>query len=281
MTQHTNLDSARKAMELTKPIEEEKEKKRKHLLNNAAAYTTIMVIVLSAALYSFNSGYSSVYNIPVSAMPVNLKSYIPVTVQFIGVTTWILYYISTIQQEKALKRRKYNLMRVMYGFTVISVLMEYNHIDRYFKTVFRIAIPLIISLIVELALYYRRRPVKNKTIDELTYRMRTEDYVFDRILYSYLVRYGICILVLAVIFARPYGRLSANAKSDYQVFTFHHRMYAVILEYDDRVLAQEVTNDDDTLSIDITDYRYIDKSGLKLHYKEYDSVVLQAGDVDA
>jgi hypothetical protein len=160
----------------------------------------------------------------------------------IGVMIWILYYVSMIQQEKALKKRKYNLLRVMYGFSIISILISYNHLDRFLGTMWRLVIPLLISVLIELGLYYLRRPVKRKTIDETSYKMRTEDYVFDRILYSYLVRYGICFLVIAVILAEPIGRLSAKAKCDYQICFYDDKTFAVILEYDERVLVQQATN---------------------------------------
>lgn len=273
MAQHTNVDSARKAAELTKPLEEEKKKKRTYLFSNAATYISIFVIVLSVVLYSYNKGYSSVYCIPVNTIPIDVKRYIPVAVQVLGVTTWILYYVSTVQQERTLKKRKYNLLRVMYGYTVLSVLMTYNNIDQFLGTIWRIAIPLVVSVVTELALFYLHKPKKSKAIDEITYKIRTEDYVFDRILSTYLGRYGIGVLVIAVILAQPVGRLSARAKCDYQIFTCDYKTYAVIVEYDDKVLAQEIIENEDTLSIDVSSYKYIEKNGLKLIYKKYENVV--------
>ena len=281
MTQYTNVDSARKAAELTKPLEVEKEKKRTHLLNNAATYISILVFALSVVLYSYNKGFSSVYSIPVNAMPIDIKSYIPIAVQVIGVMMWILYYVSMVQQEKALNKRKFNLLRVMYGFSIIHILMSYNQLDRLLGTIWSLVIPLLISLLFESGLYFFRRPVKRKAIDESTYKMRIEDYVFDRILSSYLVRYGLCFLVIAVIFAEPIGRLSAKAKCDYQICFYDDKAFAVILEYDDRVLVQQATTvNENTLYIDISNYRYIEKDGLKLINQKYEKVSLLTGNGD-
>lgn len=66
----------------------------------------------------------------------------------------------------------------------------------------------------------------------------------------------------------------ARSNHYYRTLAYEDNLYAVIVEYSDEVLVESIEINDDTLTIDTSEYRYLSKDGLVFSYNEYDDVII-------
>ena len=273
-TTYSNFEAAIKAKELFDPIEDEDRKKRKEVFGNVATIISTLAIFLTIVLFSYNIGYSSVYNIPVKCVPLDLKSYIPVTISVCGMMSYFFWYYALIKTDFALKKRKINVLRIIYGMIILYYLLKIIHIDYYTGKIWLLFVSISFSLILEVIVFLAKRPRKRKNISKTEYDIKVEDYLINRFLFSHFVKTGICFICITVLLAPSLGRLSARANNEYQTCLFNNEQYSVIVDYGDQVLIQRAKENNNMLTICISDYTFISKNNIQFVYKQYDSVEL-------
>lgn len=290
----TMKDAVIEAESITKPFEEESKKKRSYLIENATAIIAFLTVGLFIILYAFNTGYYGAFSIPVECISVDLKSYIPVAIQVIGLAMLIIRYISLVKTDVALKKNTINPMRILYGAIVLMSIITYNHyhilldtirinlptVNKYIPVgmILVFAIPIAISVGVELYIYFLRKPRKNTKLNKQEYAMRMTDMVNDRFFYSYFYKGGLFIIVLAITIVPYLGKLSAKAKREYQIITVDDASYAVIFTEADRYLVQSATVQGEELTIDTSSFKYFDKDAGEVRYLQFDEVALEKTD---
>ena len=276
--QYTAEDAIADAKKLAEPSEK-KEKRKKYFFENLASLISIFVIALSIVLYSYNSGFCKVYNLPESCMPLDLRSYIPVAISLLCLMLVFSFYLSYIKTDIALKRKQFNLIRILYGLIIIGYLIRINNINQLLSAKIIILISLLSSLLIELCVYLfllcYTVPRQNRPISRFEYKQRLENFVHDRFIYSYLVKYGVFIMIFATLIAPVFGKLSANTKHLYQITEKDSFQYAVIVEYSDRVLVQPATIEAGALHINTNRYEYLPKDNLNLQYTEFETVIIE------
>lgn len=274
MSPITKKDAVIRAQVLTKSLEDKTINKGKVLFEHSATYISIFAIVMIIVLYAFNTGNLREYNIPVECMKLDLRSYIPLATQMIGVSLWGLYYISYVKTDKVLKKNRFHLLRAAYGALIILTIMNYNHLYIAFGSVTVIIISIVIPVAIELIHYCFSKPARNKVISDIEYNMLVEDYTYNNIFNAYFIKCGIFVIIIAVTIAPLLGRISAKSKLEYQVCENMGIKYAVIIDYGDRVLAEKVSEAEKQLTIDTSSYHYFLKDDMTFEYKEYESVVI-------
>jgi len=273
----TSEDVIIEAKKLTSPTKKAKQRK-KYFFENTASLVTVFIIALTIVLYSYNTGFCSIYNIPVECMPLDLKSYIPVAIRLISLLLICSFYLSYIKTEKVLKKPRFNLIRVLYGFWILYVLIRINNINHLLgvkaSILISIGMSFFLEFIVFLGLWTSIAPKINSPISLSEYNHRLESFVHDRFIYSYLVKYGVFILIIATLIAPLLGKISAKTKHYYQIIEINNMHYSVIVEYSDRVLVQPATIAEGILHIETSKYEYLPKDNLCLQYNYYDQVVI-------
>lgn len=277
MEHPTKRDAFLEAKQLVSPHEYEQKKTRKVILENAAAIISVLVAGLSLVLYAYNGGYCKVFNLPVEVLPLEIDQYLPVAVQLVGVSVYILYYVSLVKTERLLDKRRFSFLRIMYGYLIISNIFTANHFDDLIGKWWSIAVYLGIPILFELLFYRMKMPTKNEEVSDTEKKILTEDYVFNRIFYSYYVQCGIFIVAIALIFAPLIGKTSAKANLNYQLCEIDNQLYAVIVDYDSTVLVQKAKEINDKLVINNESYEYVQKEDLEFVYCEYEKVIIQKG----
>ena len=94
----------------------------------------------------------------------------------------------------------------------------------------------------------------------------------------YYIKYGIFLVVLPVAFGPLLGEFSAKAEREYQTCVVQDTTYAVVVDYSDRVLVQQATEENGVLTIDTSRYFYFDKNDLILRYSKYEGVTIGLDD---
>ena len=269
---YTYNDVAKKTNEIIAPIEEEAKKKRKELINNAATIISILTIGIFVTLYYYYSGYCKVYNIPINCAPIDIKSFIPVAGYAMTIFLWFLYYIIEVREDRLLKRNRFNPLRIMYGVLVFQSLFFSIHLDYIIGKVFCGIIAVSVSLIHEAVMFYIHKPKEENKINRITYSMKVEDRIHGRLFFSYYVKTGLFYVFIAIVLTPYIGKLFASTKLDYSIFQKSGKSYAVIIEYDDKVLAQCVRISENSLFINNISYAYFNKNDIVLQYRTFDSV---------
>ena len=270
----TEKDAAIRASVLTKSVEEKTINKGKELFEHSATYISTLAIVMIIVLYAYYTGYLRQYNVPLECMKLDLKSYIPLATQFIVLSIWGLNYISYAKADKLMKKNRFHFLRVFYGVLIISVLLYYNHLNKVFGSITVVFISIGIPVAVELLHYFFSRPARNKIISSIEFNMLVEDFTYNNIFNTFFFRCGIFIIMFLVILAPIVGSLSAKSRSVYQVCENNGTKYAVIIDYDDRVLAEKVSEVENKLSIDTSSYHYFLKDDMTFENKEYEKVII-------
>lgn len=290
----TMKDVVIEAESIAKPFEEESKKKRSYLIKNATAIIAFLTVGLLIILYAFNTGYYGIFSIPVECISVDLKSYIPVAIQVIGLAMLIIRYISLVKTDVALQENTINPIRIFYGAIVLISIITYNHyhilldtirinlptINKYIPVgmILVFVIPIAISIGAELYIYLLRKPRKNTKLNRQEYTMRKKDMVNDRFFYSYFYKGGLFIIVLAITIVPYLGKLSAKAKREYQIITVEDASYAVIFTEADRYLVQSATVQGKKLTINTSSFQYFDKDVGEVRYLQFDEVAIEKTD---
>ncbi len=291
----TIRDAAVEAESITKPYDEQSQKRRQYAIQNAAAIISFLTVGLIIILYAFNRGYYGVYNIPIECVPIDLKSYIPVAIQAIGLAMIGLQYAMHLKTDSVLKKRRYNPLRVLYGTIILqSIIVNNNYhflwnklqldipfTDRYIPigVVLSFLIPLAISAGIESFVYFSKTPIFRPNFDETVtkqvYEMRKEEFVFEHFYYSYYIKGGIALIILAVLLVPSLGKLSAKAKRKYPIISVDDALYAVILIEADRCLVQPAIVQEKQLRIDTSSFRYYNKNAGEIWYQQFEDVAME------
>lgn len=272
---YTYNDVKKKAYEIIAPIEEEAKKKRKELLNNAATVISILTIGIFVTLYYYYSGYCKVYNIPINCAPIDIKSFIPVAGYAMTIFLWLLFYVIEVREDRLLKRNILNPLRIMYGVLVFQSLFFSIHLDYLIGKLPCVIIAVFISLISEILMFYIHKPKKENKIDKRTLNVKVENRIHDRLFFSYYVKTGLYCVFIAIVLVPYIGKLFASTKRDYSIFQKSGKAYAIIIEYDDKVLAQCAQISENSLFINNKSYEYFEKNEIELQYKTFDSVSIK------
>lgn len=276
MSSLTKQDVVIEAAEKTKGIRENERRSAKKTFENIAAIISILAIFLSIVLYAYNYGYCKVFNLPVHCVPIDLKRYLPFAINIVSMLLYILYYATHYKTDKVLEKNRINIMRIFYGFAIVLYFINYNLINNVIGTIWTFIISLTLPLIIELMLYRLKQPRKNKPVNENEHKTLLEDSVYDMLLYNSYIKPGTFILILTVTLASPFGQLKAKAADQYQTFSCNNTLYAVVVDYDEKVLAQEAIETEKTLTIKTDYYLYIPKDTVTFSYNKYDDVIISA-----
>lgn len=160
MSNLTKQDVAIEAIEKTRDIRETEEKNTKKAFENIAAIISILAIFLSIVLYAYNSGYCKVFNLPAHCVPIDLKRYLPFAINMIGLLLYILYYFAQYKTDKVLEKNRINFMRIFYGVIIVLTFINYNLISNVIGTTWTFIISFTLPFIIELLLYFFKRPKK-------------------------------------------------------------------------------------------------------------------------
>lgn len=271
---------AKKAADTITPLTSRENAFRKNLSSNIAVITTLVTVSAYVVLYAFKVGYYSIFNIPATCIRVDLRDYLPVLVQISAISIYLVWYTIYISVDVAYKRASFQWMRICYGCLIIYMLFSMNGIlnripgTHVIIIVFSGAIG--IELLVYLLLKLRFKGFSNvKKKDE---EKAIENAVSDLLLYNSIVRSGVLFLIIAVTIAPFIGRLFANNLSTFQVFSNNDKEYAVIIDYGEKVLAQESRAENRTIIIDISHYLYLSKDDISFENATYDGVNLISDD---
>ena len=93
-------------------------------------------------------------------------------------------------------------------------------------------------------------------------------------MYTYYFKFGIAFLAIAVVLAPYVGEIKAKANLEYQTFADSDIQYAIIVDYNDKVLVQRSKEENDVLTIYADSYSYVSKEDLSITYKKYEEVII-------
>lgn len=274
MADLTKGEIFREAQEKIKPITSEVEGRKKKLIENAAVIISFSVIVLSIILYAFNTGYCRVFNLPTDVMSLDMIILLPLAFQILSIASFILLYISSLKADRALKKNRFNFVRIIWGSFIVSYFFSVNNVPAVIGRWRNLLLSYLIPLLAETMIYWIKRPKKNKKVTEAEHQTVLEDTVQDSIFATYYIRYGIFLVVLPMVFAPNLGEFSAKAAREYQTCVVENTTYAVVVDYEDKVLVQQAVEQDSSLQIDTSSYTYFDKKDIIFRYVEYESVVI-------
>lgn len=248
----------------------------KHAIENAAIITTLITIGSYIVMYAYKAGFYSVFNIPVMCVRVSLKDFLPMLFQISGLSIYILWYIVALKQDVILKRKRLNGYRIMYGYLIIYMILHSNGIFNLFPHNYPTYLPILFSIglscAMELFLNLNKPPKKDKAIPKVTQKIEFEDIVTGILIYRYYIKTGFFVLAVAVTLAPFWGKLIAKSNVNYQVFDYNEKRYAVIVDYDDTIIAQRVEMGNGAMAINTSSYLYLQKNGIQFTYDKFDSV---------
>lgn len=272
MADLTKVEIFREAQEKIKPIINEIEGRKKKLIENAAVIISSSVIALSIILYAFNKGYCEVFNLPTEVMSLDMTRLLPLAFQILSIAIYILFYISSLKADRVLKRNRFSLGRTGWLFLIISHFFSVNNVPAVIGRWWSLLLICLISVMVEIVRYRAKKLKKAAKVTEAEHQLVMEDTVQESIFATYYIRCGIFAIVLPFVIAPVLGEFSANAERNYQTCIVNEITYAVVVDYEDKVLVQQAAEQNGTLQIDTSSYTYFDKKEIVLQYKEYTSV---------
>ena len=274
MPEVTRSDVIHEAIEKVKPTKDKANEQRKRLIEHTGAIISISIVVLSLALYSYNTGYCSVFRLPPECMPLNVTSYLPLAIQLCSLTIYILAYFSSLKTTQILNKIRIHYIRILYGWFIILTL--FNSLRTLIGGLWFLFISLAIPIIVEILFVLKktRQKDRNRKVTSIEYNIMLEDMIKNSIFNTYYMGYGLCLLALIVVLAPAFGKINAHALRKYQSFTYEKVQYVVIIDYSDRILAQRARIDQNTLYIDASEYCYLSEENIHFIYNTYDDVII-------
>ena len=271
----TLYDAIDEAKEIIQHEEKNQENKGKKIFENFATIISLAIVSLTLILYSYYRGYGEVYNIPPSVFPLKLEMFMPIAIQVLGLTIYIIYYIASRKTDKVLKRNRINPLRILYGMLIVSTLLNSNNINYLWGGVVCLIIAIALPLAIEIFLFFVNKPRKNKEIANSEKRFKVEDFIYSRFVYTYYSKFGFAFLIIMLILAPHIGRIKARADLEYQTLIQNEIQYVIIVDYDDKLLVQHANEEKNVLTIYTDSYSYINKENLNIIYKKYDKVIIQ------
>lgn len=268
----TKAEIFREAQEKIEFIKIESDGRKKKLIENAAATISFSVIVLSIYLYAFNTGYCKVFNLPTEVMSLEMTRLLPLAFQIISTVTFILLYISSFKADRALKRNRFYLVRIIWGAYIANYFFSTNNVSAVIGRLWNLILTFLIPVLIETMIYWIKKPKKTRKVADAEHKAVLEDTVQNSIFTTYYIKYGVFLIVIPMLFATYLGELNAKAEREYQTCIVKDIPYAVIVDYEDKVLVQQALEQDQLLQIDTSSYTYFDKKDIILRYSKYETV---------
>lgn len=272
MSELTKGEIFREAQAKIKPITNEVEGRKKKLFENAAVFISFSVIALSIILYAFNTGYCKVFNLPTEVMSLDMTRLLPLAFQILSIATFLLLYISSLKADRALKRNRFSFFRIIWGAMIVAHFFSVNNVPAVIGRWWNSILSYLLPVLVEAMIFWIRKPRKNTPVAEAEHQTVLEDTVQDFIFNTYYIRCGIFAIVLPFLFAPMLGKFSANAERQYQTCVVNNVTYAVVVDYEDKVLVQQAVEQNDSLHIYTESFSFFDKKDIVLRYSEYAAV---------
>lgn len=284
--EYTRKNARNEAVEILRPFIAKQRDNHGKLLSHAGTIISVFIVVASIILFNYNLGYSHTYNLPVDVMSISMTNLLPLAAQICGVGILIITYIRHLLSDRLLGKTKYSIMRLFYGFLFCLCLIVANQFQAILGRFFSIILSLAISAFIELCVYlYGRKKYGSKkdndAIDKLTYDFLVEEYVFSSAFPGYRNSIIAAIVIAAIMLASSLGLLSAKAKREYTVFEYENESYAVIIDYTEKVLAEKILLNNDSMEIDTNTYYYYPKENIEFALVKFDDVKINKQEKDA
>ena len=275
MKETTKKEVFEKAAKKMQPYKEHSKNTIHTIVGNAGAIISVSVIVLSLILFAYNNGFCSVYNLPVTVMPINLNNFLYAAYQLCGLSYFIIAYISYIKTDNILSYKRIHFMRLFVGFALLSWTMYINNFQNVIGGWY-LLIALVIPIVFEFLYYLKKIRIKDKPLSVEEGQMYLEDVINASVKKDLLVSFGLIIVIIPTLISPSLGYVTAKGNREYQVFADNNQQYAVIIDYSDKVLAQKVEVKNDTLVIDTSDYFFFTKESRVFVLSKYDDVIVDS-----
>ena len=260
-------DAIQKTIEQTNPTFEKFDKTRKKVFEHFAALISIGTIALFIILYAYEKSFYSVYNIPVSCINLDLKTFLEVATQICSVYVLIVYYYSSYKTEEIKGHIRINPMRWFWATLVLFHILQFNSLsDNWFIT---LPICFLLPGIIELSLFIKNKPLKNRQLSEKEYDYRIEDLTSRRIGFLFATKTGIIFIVLFTLLASLWGNIKGVNKMDFQVLRKNEVEYVIVVDYQDSALVQKCKVQDKEIVIFTDQYWVMNKEDNPITYKKY------------
>ena len=284
--EYTRKDARNEAVEILRPFIAKQRDNHGKLLSHAGTIISVFIVVASIILFNYNLGYSRTYNLPVDIMSISMTNLLPLAAQICGGGILIITYIRHLLSDRLLGKNRYSIMRLFYGFLFFLCLITANQFQEVLGIILTIILPLVVSAFIELIVYMYGRNRKGTkkddvVIDKSSHDFLVEEYVFSSVFPGYRNSIIAAVIIAVIIFASSFGSLSANAKREYSVFEFEKEPYAVIIDYNDKVLAQKVLISGTTIEIDTNTYCYYPKENIEFALVKFDDIKIHKQEKDS
>lgn len=276
MSEPTKDDFFQEANEKIEPIKKEIESQKKKLLENAAVIISTSVIALSVILYGFNTGYCRVFNLPSSAMTLDIKRLVPLAFNLLCNVIYVLFIISSFKADRAFKKNRINYLRILWGSIAISHLLSLSNAYSYLGKWIGVVLSWLIPTLIELLLFMISKPKRTKPAVETEHKIVIEDFVEDSIFHTYYFKCGLFLVIIPIVLAPLCGEFCAKAEREYQTFLLENSTYAVIVDYTDKVLVQQACEQGNTLAINADNYSFFEKNNVTYQFKKYENVIINS-----
>lgn len=249
----------------------------KSIFSQVAGIISIAAIAGAIFQYLYNTGYYSIYGISKDCIVINLQKYLKFSSTLFLVLQLVPRYRALNHRYIVAKKTGVDIMRFIIGLSIIlSIFLCLNLLT--ILPLWMVATALLLaSGLLELV------NVRKKNIDSLLNQKVTrwqekktkERLVDDRIWLAYSPAW-IGIIVLFLLLTPLYGESQAKHKTEYQLFLKNDETYAVVVDLNDRVIAEKASIEGDELAIDTGLYVYFDKDEIAFVNKAFKSVILRS-----
>lgn len=281
MTELTREDAIDEARKDLAPIRKEQKKRTEIIFKNIGTIVTISIIALSMILFAYNSGFSSVYNLPATALSLDISRFIPIAVQLMGIIGYAFMYISSVLTDRLTNHIGFSLTRVLLCSTICSWFVIQNDLKYalgHWCILGIIGFPILLELILLWVHKRKNKPVKNQVFNEESFEYKKREFISNAIFPYYSVKLIICIVAAVVCISPLFGMINASTKREYQVFRENGYMYAVIADNSDTFLVQKAEINNDTLEIETDKFYYYPKESQELFKVVFKDVTINKRD---
>jgi len=268
MSKNTS-DAVQETIKQTDSAFERFDKIRKKVFEHFAAIVSIGTIALFIILYAYEKAFYAVYNIPVSSINLDIKTFLEVATQVCFVYLLIVYYYSSYKTEKIKGHIRVNPLRWFWATLVFFNIYHFNSLpDKWYVVV---PVCLLCPGVIELVLFVinRQKKEEDKVLSKKEYDYKVDDLTANRIAYLFATKSGIIFIVLFTLLAYLWGNIKGINKRDFQVLQSENSKYVIIVDYKDKALVQKCEEQEDSIVIYINQYWFINKEDKMITYKKY------------
>lgn len=249
----------------------------KSILSQVAGIISIAAIAGAVLQYLYNTGYYSVYGVSKECIVINLQKYLKFSSTLYLVLQSVPPYHALNKKNTVTGKTGFDMARFTMGLSIfVAIFLCLNLLTTLPLWMVATAL-LLASGLLEFV------NVRKKNIDSLLNQKVTRwqekktkgRLVEDRMWLTYSPAW-IGLIVILLLLTPLYGKLQAKKKTEYQMFSKNDETYAVVLDINDRVIAEKASIEDDVITIDSEYYVFFDKDGIAFTNKTYESVILHS-----